>query len=60
MANKYIHDDIKTKTQDKSYAYSSSKRTQTTHKNETVLAKTKGYDELTKKDKEKRGRKNKK
>jgi len=63
MANKYTSNlKDKTREQNKSnaYSYSSSKRTQTTRKYDTVLGKTKGYDDLTKKNKEKRGRKKKK
>ena len=41
-------------------AKSSSANTNITKKLETVLAKTKGYDELQKKNKERRGRKKKK
>ena len=61
MANKYTSNlKDKTREQNKSNAYSYSKKTQTTRKYDTVLGKTKGYDDLTKKNKEKRGRKKKK
>ena len=62
MANKYTSKLKKTEQYGKlrSYYYKKLHTEETTKKNETVLAKTKGYDALTKNDKEKRGRKKKK
>ena len=62
MANKYTSKLKKTE-QNNSHSYvarSSNNQTVDTRKYEIVLAKTKGYDALTKNDKEKRGRKKKK
>lgn len=53
----------RTTAQSKSHSYvarSSNNQTANTRKYETVLAKTKGYDKLEKKKKERRGRKKKK
>ena len=60
MANKYTSKLKKTEQQGKASSYHSTHQTASTRQNETVLAKTKGYDALTKNDKEKRGRKKKK
>lgn len=59
MANKYTSKLKKTEQQGKSSSYSYKTTNASVRKNETVLAKTKGYDALTKNDKEKRGRKKK-